>query len=300
MKKAQVFISCGQRTIEEKKVGKSIYKYFKDRNFEPYFAEEVHTPESLTTNIYNSLKNSEYFVCVLSPREGMNIGSLFIQQELAIASFLEIPMAVFYFGSIELDGVTKYLIINPFKVKDSSELMEKLSHVSEKWDNKSVNQLSLSFDHHSPNMRMPEISGNMRRIVMSDWYHIVVDNLSKRYHAKNCVGYIREIKEVNSRKHLLMENDYKTELVWAGIGSPFVSIPISSKRDLDAFYIKQNENKILFHQINTSTSYGYKPLIYGMYSITYSVLSETLPEASLEVKLKFETGGLQVVGTKQL
>ena len=63
MVKARVFISCGQLTSEEKEIGTAVVDYFKKRGFEPYFAEEVHSPLGLTKNVYANLKKSEYFVC---------------------------------------------------------------------------------------------------------------------------------------------------------------------------------------------------------------------------------------------
>lgn len=65
MRKARVFISCGQSNKREKRIGFAVESYFKnDRKFETYFAERVHSPEALTESIFSFLQKSEYFVFI--------------------------------------------------------------------------------------------------------------------------------------------------------------------------------------------------------------------------------------------
>lgn len=90
---ARVFISCGQRTEAEKDIGLEAMAHFRNLGFEAYFAESVHSLEALTENIFRHLSKSEYAVFIDCQRDklpsGQCRGSLFVNQELAIAGFLQ-------------------------------------------------------------------------------------------------------------------------------------------------------------------------------------------------------------------
>ena len=64
MRKARIFISCGQKTDREKQFGKNVCEYFQKRGFDTYFAEEINSPDAITVNVFNYLKCSEYFVFI--------------------------------------------------------------------------------------------------------------------------------------------------------------------------------------------------------------------------------------------
>ena len=296
MKRARVFISCGQNTQEEKQIGIQLSDDFRDRGFKPYFAEEVHTPEGITNNVFNALKESEYFVCVLTPRTGSQTGSLFIQQELAIASFLQIPTLLFRFGEIKLEGVAKYLILNPIPVATVDELLKYTIKQTETWDNRSKNQLFLSFENHHPNVAIL----NEPNSPLSDWYHITVSNHSSRFNAKDCHSYITSIMDVSSGAFIIQHDDYKIELIWAGTGDVTINIPSEGKRDVDAFYTIHGLNEINFHQRISGTVYQYKNLPFGHYKIVYVVLADNFPSASLEIEIQYGQNGVRIVSSKQI
>lgn len=100
MRKARVFISCGQRTDRERTIGLEIDRFFRDKGFETYFAEKVHSPEALTENIFKFLRESEYFVFIDFTREKISKedfrGSVFVNQEIGISTFLKIPEFRFF------------------------------------------------------------------------------------------------------------------------------------------------------------------------------------------------------------
>ena len=91
MRRARVFISCGQQNNREKKIGFEVERFFKDKGFETYFAERVHSPEALTEHIFKFLRKSEYFVFIDFRRNKISReeyrGSLFVNQEIAISTF---------------------------------------------------------------------------------------------------------------------------------------------------------------------------------------------------------------------
>ncbi len=296
MKRARVFISCGQNTPEEKQIGIQLSDDFRGRGFDPYFAEEVHTPEGITNNVFNALRESEYFVCVLTPRTGSQTGSLYVQQELAIASFLQIPMVLFRFGEIKLEGIAKYLILNPIPVATVDELLKRTLKETETWDNLSKNQLFLSFGNHTKDVTIV----NEPNSPVSDWYHIIVSNHSSRFHAKNCLAYIKSIMDVNSGSYIIQRDDYKIELIWAGTGDVTINIPSEGKRDVDAFFIIHGHNQIIFNQRKTSTVYQYENLPFGHYKIVYVILADKFPSVSIEIEIQYGQNGVRIVSSEQI
>jgi hypothetical protein len=120
---AKVFISCGQRNDSEKSIGTNIREYFESRDFVVYLAEQVHSLEGLTENIFRNLSDSDYFIFVDFRREkikeekGEDIyrGSLFVNQEIATATLLKLPTLGFRQRDIQLEGVLKFIIANAFE-----------------------------------------------------------------------------------------------------------------------------------------------------------------------------------------
>ncbi|MBU0980757.1 MAG: hypothetical protein KJ709_08185, partial [Nanoarchaeota archaeon] len=242
MVKAKVFISCGQSTDEEKKYGLVIYNHLKGK-YDAYFAQEVHTAKALTEHIFNALMESEYYVSVNFPRPNSKVGSLFVQQELAIATFLNIPIIPFNVGKIDLEGVSKYLLLNIIQVNSPEELIQELDRQTKKWDPNSKNQLRLSFNNHTMNFLRLDQNGNKIKDeggteVKDDWYHITAHNLSSRINVRNCFGYVESI--VEDGNEIFNNDDYKSELIWAGTGRININLPKGSKRDLDAFNYNYN------------------------------------------------------------
>lgn len=152
MRNARVFISCGQRDEREKSVGEAVRKYFKALDFDPYFAERVHSPEALTEHIFSNLRESEYFIFIdfrrdkLCRSKGKYRGSLFVNQEIAIAAFLKIPTLGFYERGTIREGILNCQIFNPFPFTDVSEIIAKLDQETANWDKTSLNELRLEYN----------------------------------------------------------------------------------------------------------------------------------------------------------
>lgn len=149
MRNARVFISCGQGQKREITIGKSVEDYFKKKGFETYLAEEVHSSEGLTENIFKFLNQSEYFVFVDFKRERLvkeYRGSLFVNQEIAIATFLNIPMIGFVEKGVKLEGILKYQICNPISFEDGTEIVKAMETLTKDWDANSINELKIIYD----------------------------------------------------------------------------------------------------------------------------------------------------------
>lgn len=295
MLKAKVFISCGQKTDEEKKIGAELVSYFEKNGFEPFFAEGVHSYLGLTQSIYKNLRTSEYFVCINFEREDSEYGSLFVQQELAIASYQQLPLIAFHKPGVKLGGVAKYLHVNSIEFNNFHDIMLALDPVRKTWDPQSKNQFRLTYGNEHLNVAIQNQNN-----ILSNWYHIIVENLSSLFTAKNCYAYIESIHDVKNKKKVFGENEYKNELVWAGTGRVAVNIPYKAKRDIDALYTIHGTNQWIFQEPNTSTIYRYPQLADGHYKIVYAIHSDNLPEAKIELEVSLGNDTLKLLKQKQI
>lgn len=134
-----IFIGCGQRTDEEKELGEKISRLVKEMtDFEPYFAEYQHSLIGLTTNIFNALYESSAFIAVMHRRDlisesdALYRGSVWIEQEIALASFIvqtlgvNLPSKAYLENGIIQEGVRGYIHLNPMPFSSSEEILEEL------------------------------------------------------------------------------------------------------------------------------------------------------------------------------
>lgn len=292
---ARVFIGCGQRSDEEKELGSRCKKHFEGRGFSVYLAEEHQSLEALTENIFHHLRNSEYAVFIdcrrdeLSP--GKFRGSMFVNQELAIAAFLPIEESrVFHQeGVIEgviIEGVAKYLIAKPIHFSSRQQFLGKLRRQTKDWHNDWRNELSLKFLRKVPGVRW--LPNNTVR----DWYHLQVSNKHYSKYARNCVGYVMEINNLDTGVIIKPPN---FELIWAGTGLFERHILPKRAIDLDAFFIVQGKQEIEFHcRLSTSSEYTMPRLSKGNYLLTYLIVSENFEQVTKTFKLEFGGDYMQI------
>lgn len=283
MQKAKVFISCGQGFDEEKERGLIAQNIFQQEGFEVFYALEQHDSEVLLTKLFQELKFSDYFVCINCKRAdtGVGVGSLFVQQEFAIAALLKIPMRVYYFGDELEDWVKKGMIpetmANGELLNTNNELKTKLTNLAKNWNKNSKNQFGLFIKAESTNNTFKP----------TDFYHLQVTNLSERIHAKNCYSYIESIKYIGGTP---LTFKYKLELHWAGTEDEkkVLDIPLESQRDIDAFKVEKAIGQLIFFTYTTSRSpkYRYPSLQQGKYEIIYVVISDNFPTAKLKVQIE--------------
>lgn len=295
MKKSTVFISCGQVDDREKSFGNKMVEYFQNKGFDTYFAEHIHCSKPLLQSILEALKESEYFVAwnPYRNKEG-SCGSLFVQQEIAVAASLGIQSLYFYDKGVDKTiGMSGALHLNGIEINDVVHIEKELNKLTIGWDNTSKNQLFLEFGREDK-----DIAVNNQPSPLSNWYHIVVVNGCTFKHAKNCRVYIEKISNLINNQDLNF--DYKQELVWAGTGVGVVSITSKSKRDVDAIWTFQRSEKWMFQFIQTSTVYAYPSLSDGRYKITYFVVSDNFPNAAIEIELILQNDVATVLNQKQL
>lgn len=148
--KALVFVSCGQATAAEKKLGKNLIALVERApGLQAYFAETVNSLEGLSANIFRNLERASAFVTVMH-RRGIVKGhhrakdriraSVWIEQEIAIASFIQqtrspnLRVAAYTQKGIAREGVRDTIILNAFKFESDDEILADLESRLAEWD----------------------------------------------------------------------------------------------------------------------------------------------------------------------
>jgi hypothetical protein len=143
-----IFISCGQYTDAEKRLGKQIAQMVKDlTSLEPFFAEQVQDLNGLDANILRALHECVAFIVVLHPRGeiarpvggSLVRASVWIEQEIAVATYIQrhenrqLPIVAFKHKSVGLEGMRSLLHLNPIEFTDESEVLAALPKRLEEW-----------------------------------------------------------------------------------------------------------------------------------------------------------------------
>ncbi len=142
MSKKRIFISCGQRTDEEKRFGQELQELIGGKNnMEGFFAEEAHDPADLNTALFRELQRCDGFVAVLQRRGEVHYdpfplkhrASVWIQQEIGILfyrSFLlgrPVPMRIYIQEGVLHEGLSAFSIINPIPFSTKTTVIDDLS-----------------------------------------------------------------------------------------------------------------------------------------------------------------------------
>lgn len=287
--KAKVFISCGQKKgTDETDIALKIGNVLRELGFEFYIATEEHTLKGFRENIFHQLETSEYILFIDFRREQIGTdgetpvyrGSLFSHQELAIASYLEIPSVAFQESNVcKRDGLLGVMQLNCLGFKNRDELPEVVrKYVSNKWDAHWRNELFL--ERGSTDYK------DVIRVPSNAWarfFHIKVTNRNKWKSALNCYSYLKSIKNVQTNATMSLET---IELKWKGVNSP--SVPIHSYRYLDAVFVDHNLPTRAYPSISPSVDYsGYFSVIQGPgdFDLEYLVLSQNFRPATAGFRL---------------
>lgn len=148
MEKPLVFISCGQYTDDEKRLGLAIASLINtESEYEAYFAENQNTLEGLSSNILAALARSAAFVGVMHDRGTIDTpdgrvlrrGSVWVEQEVAIAAFIQnvlarpIEVALYIQKGISLEGIRQQLRLKPFEFENPDEVIDDLRSRLKGW-----------------------------------------------------------------------------------------------------------------------------------------------------------------------
>jgi hypothetical protein len=313
--RARVFISCGQsKGSDEVAIAAQISERLQKLGFEPYIAVQEQTLIGLTENIFEQLGRSEYFVFVDFKREGLcpssgrsglgrylrwkvgslsHRGSLFSHQELAIASYLKIPVLAFQEAGVKTDdGILRFLQANAIPFPNRYRLPDLVADEAQKrdWDPRSRNELFLERDaaQYSPT----NLQGKSCR-----FFHVGVRNRNLRKTARDCYVYLEKVTRLEPNAAIPVK---QVEFRWAGYDQPNAHVLPGRVRPFDAFFILDDlPTQLQFNVFATGTDFIPRIGVEGCYELEYSVVSENFPEARASFVLNLNTAlGLTTLEAK--
>lgn len=299
--KAQIFLSCGQDSKRgEKQIAEAIKRKINesDLGFYCWAACEVQDLRDLRDVIFKRLEESDYFVFIDFKRESLSFsflsaifrkgghrGSLFANQELAVASYIGLGDCVMLLQEegVERGGVLNVVLANMkegetrFPPSGRAALPDQVCKLIKKkrdnqeWSNQTRNALALSICSDSA-ARLTQVDGRISRP-----FHIKVENLHHRKDARNCFAYLDEVVDLNSNQNFKWET---TEFKWERTRLASVRIaPNQSYRRFDAAWLFEkagrNIEMAFFNPVVPSTT-DYYPhqLQAGRYRLTFSIVSD--------------------------
>jgi hypothetical protein len=146
-----IFISCGQVTEQERKLGDDVSALVRELTpHEPYFADKQSSLEGLTKNILGSLDRAIGLITIMHPRGTVTFNdaagsheqvraSVWIEQEIAIAAYITevlkqpISVAAFVHADIYREGMRDQLLLNPVSFTQDSEVLAQVRQVLLRW-----------------------------------------------------------------------------------------------------------------------------------------------------------------------
>ena len=292
--RTKIFISCGQsKGTQEVEIADKVKKAVESAGFYGYLAFRDSTLEGLKNNIYRHLETSDYFIFIDHCRERLegsskHRGSLFCNQELALASYLGLEVLGFQQSDVkELDGILGSIQLNPVNYDELDQLPALVlkSIEDNNWEHGWKNRLQIYRDateYDSPLIPEPRT-----------YYHLQIENEHRSKIAKNCFGYLHSIKDTLTKSYIRLRT---AELKWAGYTFPFAAIMPDSKRELDAFYVKDKDPKTLHFSCFSDTSYHMRPIEGpGVFELRYVVVSDNFPlaDAIFTVNIHHNSEGIE-------
>jgi hypothetical protein len=163
-----IFVSCGQFTEGEKRLGNQIVELVKTvTGLDAFFAEEVQDLNGLDSNILGALRDCAAFITVMHPRGKIYRpagsehvrASVSIEQEIAIATYIqrvekrEFPVIAFIHRSVGREGIRDLLHLNPEPFVDESDVLAALPKRLLKWKSLPVSGLRVQLRSVNPTYR---------------------------------------------------------------------------------------------------------------------------------------------------
>lgn len=252
-------------------------------------AVEEQTLRGLKENIFAQLERSEYFVFVDFKREQLaeanstvHRGSLFSHQELALASFLEIPVVAFQEKGVKSDdGILRFLQANATEFSDRHLLQNVVADEVQRrgWDPRLRNELILE---RAPTQYVDARLGSTPGV--GRFFHVSVRNLHQRKTATNCYVYLESAAKLSPRADMPL---HSIEFKWAGYVLPNAHISPGSARRFDALWIhREHPTKLQFNTFSDSTEFVPQIQGEGNYHLGYSVVSDNFPTARISLRLR--------------
>jgi hypothetical protein len=245
--RARVFISCGQARPSERAAASAIESELANLGFCPYVAIESHSSKGLTENIFSHLATAEYFLFVdfrrdrIAEKHGARYrGSLFTNQELGVASFIQSDLLPFVQSKIRREGILDAIQGNAisFSYAKKVPLLVREHVLKEKWDPGHRRELRIESGVEIDHALLPK---RFRIITPGEYvyYHLKLRNLHTRILATNCIIQIAGARGPSFASSSMLD---VIELKFKHITSPQVTLPSGTARAFDGIVVRKNDN----------------------------------------------------------
>lgn len=301
----RVFISCGQRPPDERRVAEEIAKILKDEfDLTPYLAFKIQSLNDIMT-ITKELRKSDYYLFIDFLRKSKNLlfnllkrtnnpqdlpCSLFTHQELALAHHLgfENIIALQQRGT-PLEGFLRYVLSNPEPFDDEKDLFHKVRRL--------VKDRGWTKDY-SRNLVIEEIG-----FTDVPWYYtdhtgtsydlvwqLKVENRRPDVAAVGTVCILNYIISGGNR----IDSPDRAYLKWARQAGYDRTIIPKDFGVIDLFAIRDDCGGIFLHSLRDAVPREPVLLNDGDYELFFMLFSQGFPllEFSVDLKLRWTRAGL--------
>lgn len=294
----KIFISCGQANDEEKQVAAQVRSWLINQGFQPYVAIETQSIQDVNSAIIGNLKSSDYYILIDFAREqirtsknGIPIfrGSLFTNQELAIAYLLEFQEVLYLQEvNVNLEGIGKYLLSNAiiFKSKADVPSIIKNAIIQRDWLPSYSRHLAVGAPNYAGEWQYTDHAGTYQHHI----WHLSISNLRYDIAAFDTVVRVNEIVDSNGN---VVQSQDRNFLKWAGkIRAYSATILPRDECKFDLLALDQTNNSLalLHSELDRPPR---QPILTspGSYILRYQVFSKGFPLLEFDVQLTL-TGNL--------
>lgn len=294
---SKVFISCGQATHAEKEIAKNIRDWLKCKGYRSYAAIQTQSIQDLNTSIIGNLSSADYYIFIDFRREKISDcpeeyrGSLFTNQELAIAYLLNFERALFFRQSkVRLEGIAKYMASNAVEFNRLNQVVGIVQREFEKREDS--DDWTTSYSRHlvaasikcAGRFQYRDHTGKYDQYI----WHIHIENRTLERVAFSTAARLYRIGNTSR----LTASPDQCFLKWAGHQECYqITIPPREKAAFDAFAIQaQNPYGIVsLHSTNDFLPNGKREPILsrpGKYVLQYQILALDFPPLDFRVVLQ--------------
>lgn len=292
----RIFISCGQATPQERRAATAVRKWFAAEGFEPYVAIEAQSLTDVNSGIIDQLKRADFYVFIdfrrerLQGRPGIGAfwrrrsyrGSLFTNQELAVAFLLEFEKAIFLQqDGVRLEGLLRYMGSNAQRFELAEEVPDLVGQLVEarSWSPAYTRHLTVGEEHWTPPLTFEDHTGQSHVRV----FEVDIQNLRRDLGALNAIARLRKV--VDAVGNVLSGVD-TSPLKTTGHFAYRQAIWPESHAAWDLLAVRMDVPATL--ALNSSLDVVPRsPIIStpGKYSLSYEIFAEGFPVLTFDVEL---------------
>lgn len=289
---ARVFISCGQKTPAERRAAKAIERWFRARGFDPYVAIQAQTLADVNSGIINELKQADFYVFIDFRRERIGRsdrhktrrvlyrGSLFTNQELAIAHLLQFDKVMFLQQeAVALDGLLQYMGSNAKRFSRPERVLPIVKRLAKGWVPSYTRHLALGNTRWSEPLVFGDHTGQRRLRT----FYVDVHNRRHELGALDAVARLEHIVQPDGT--VQRDVDRSPLKVTGQPGFAQVIWPLSHAA-WDSLSVSMEQPSTIY--LNSALDvHPRSPIITspGEYRLAYEVFAQNFPVLRFDVRL---------------